>query len=182
MPHVMLDLETLGTRPGCSVLSIGAVEFDPHSGKLGSEFYEVISRRSCRDKGLLEDADTIAWWSRQNAQAKKVLDDAEACKQGLGGALVLFTRYLEKFGKRNLYVWGCGADFDQPIIAACYATVSYPLPWLYYNNRCYRTLRALGKVSGDAPPRHGVYHNALDDAKTQALQAINIVQKMGISI
>lgn len=111
-----------------------------------------------------------------------MLSDAETSKQGLGGALILFTRYLEQFGKKHLYVWGCGADFDQPIIAACFAKVSYPLPWLFYNNRCYRTLRALGKVSGDAPPRHGVYHNALDDAKTQALQAMNIIQKMGLSL
>lgn len=182
MPHVMLDLETLGTRPGCSILSIGAVEFDAHSGKLGKEFYEVVSRASCRAKGLEEDASTIEWWSKQNREAQKVLEDAETCKQGLGGALIQFTRYLEPFGKRNLYVWGCGADFDQPIIAACYAKVSFPLPWLFYNNRCYRTLRALGKVKGDAPARTGVYHNALDDAKTQALQAINIIRAMGITI
>lgn len=181
MPHVMLDLETLGTAPGCAILSIGAVEFDPVEGKLGREFYEVVNTQSCEAKGLTKDPSTLAWWEGRSPEARKVLAEAASCRNGLGGALAQFTRYLEQFGKRNLYVWGCGADFDQPIIAACYAKCSYPLPWLFYNNRCYRTLRALGKVSGE-PPRHGTYHHALDDAKTQALQAINIVKKMGISL
>jgi hypothetical protein len=33
-------------------------------------------------------------------------------------------------------------------------------------------------VKGE-PPRQGVYHNALDDAKTQALQAVNILKQLG---
>lgn len=175
---VMLDLETLGTRPGCAILSIGAVAFDRHTGALGPEFYMVVNRKSCEAKGLTQDQSTLDWWSRQSAEAKKVLAEAENAPNGLGGALVQFTAYLQKFGKRDLFVWGNGADFDQPIITACYATVGYPLPWLFYNNRCYRTLRSLGNVKGEAP-RQGVYHNALDDAKTQALQAVNILKQLG---
>ena len=38
MIHVMCDLETLGRRPGCKLLSIGAVVFGPKG--LGAEFYE----------------------------------------------------------------------------------------------------------------------------------------------
>jgi DNA polymerase III epsilon subunit-like protein len=175
---VMLDLETLGTRPGCAILSIGAVAFDRHTGALGPEFYMVVNRKSCEAKGLTQDQSTLDWWSRQSAEAKKVLAEAENAPNGLGGALVQFTAYLQKFGKRDLFVWGNGADFDQPIITACYASVGYPLPWLFYNNRCYRTLRSLGNVKGE-PPRQGVYHNALDDAKTQALQAVNILKQLG---
>jgi hypothetical protein len=177
---VMLDLETLGTAPGCAVLSIGAVAFDQYGGQLGPEFYEVISRASCRKHGLIEDEDTLAWWSKQSSQARQVLADAEASTaQGLGGVLVKLTGYLQKFGKRDLHIWGNGSDFDQPILAACFRVVKYPLPWLYYNNRCYRTLRSLASIPG-AAPRQGVYHNALDDAKTQALQAINILQKLRV--
>jgi len=177
----MLDLETLGTRPGCSILSIGAVHFDPYSGKLGPEFYEVVNRKSCSAKGLEEDPETIAWWDRQSPQARELLKEVEDCPQGLGGALVKLTGWLQQFGKRELYVWGCGADFDQPILAACYRVTSMPLPWMWWNNRCFRTLRALGNLKGE-PPRLGVYHNALDDAKTQAMQAINVVQKLGLKI
>lgn len=173
----MLDLETLGTRPGCAILSIGAVAFDRHAGRLGDEFYMVVNRKSCTSKGLVEDASTLEWWSRQSEEARKVLAEAETAANGLGGALVQFTAFLQKFGKRDLYIWGNGSDFDQPILTACYAVTGYPLPWLFYNNRCYRTLRALGNIK--AEHRHGVAHNALDDAKTQAHQAINILKKLG---
>jgi hypothetical protein len=173
---VMLDLETLGTRPGCAILSIGAVMFDVDSGQLGPEFYEVVNRKSCAKHGLLEDQSTLDWWSKQSDEARKVLIDADSSQQGLGGALIAFTGYLGKFGKRDLRVWGNGADFDQPIINECFVKLGYPLPWIWYNNRCYRTLRWLGNVK--AEHRHGVAHNALDDAKTQATNAINILKKL----
>lgn len=45
---VMVDLETLGTRPGCKILSIGAVEFgvgpDYNEDGLGAEFYVEVQR------------------------------------------------------------------------------------------------------------------------------------------
>lgn len=179
--HVMLDLETLGTRPGCSILSIGAVEFNFASGKLGAEFYEVVNRKSCAAKGLVEDPKTVEWWNGRSAEARKILAEVETATNGLGGALTKFTGWLQQFGKRDLMVWGCGADFDQPIIAACFDVVSMPLPWMFYNNRCYRTLRGIGNMKGE-PPRHGTYHHALDDAKTQAINAITIAQKLRLSL
>lgn len=179
--HIMLDLETLGTRPGCAILSIGAVAFDPYAGKLGAEFYEVVSTPSCEAKGLVKDQSTLNWWSGRSAEAQKVLQEAAESKQGLGAALIKFTGYLQQFGKRDLFVWGCGADFDQPIISACFDKCGLPTPWLFYNNRCYRTLRALANVKAD-PPRHGTYHHALDDAKTQAYQANNIIQRLQLKV
>ena len=47
MRHVMIDLETLGVVPGCVVLQIGAVCFDPNGGELGEKFgsrYARVSR------------------------------------------------------------------------------------------------------------------------------------------
>ena len=39
MTHIMVDLETWGTAPGCDIRSIGAVVFDPVAGTLGATFY-----------------------------------------------------------------------------------------------------------------------------------------------
>ena len=44
MEHCMVDLETLGKRAGCPILSIGAVFFDPVEKQLGEEFYVVVNR------------------------------------------------------------------------------------------------------------------------------------------
>lgn len=177
----MIDLETLGTRPGCVVLSIGAVAFDRQSGQLGPEFYIVVNRRSCVQKGLLEDPSTMAWWAKQSPDAQKVLRDAETAPNGLGGALVQFTAFLEKFGKKNLNPWGCGSDFDIAILAHCYHVVGYPLPWMYWNSRCLRTLRDIAPRTPAPDRKHGVAHNALDDAKSQALEAMRIFSSLRVA-
>lgn len=176
MPDCMIDIETLGNRPGCIVLSIGAVEFDMGAGTLGKEFHIVINRQSCEKKGLHQDQDTLDWWSRQSAEARKLLAEAETSKNGLGGALVQFSGFLQQFGKRDLRPWGCGSDFDISILSHCYHVVGMPLPWMFWNSRCLRTLRHLS--SAKAPPRDGVYHSALDDARNQANEAIHLYRMM----
>lgn len=172
MEHVMIDLETLGRRAGCSILSIGAVAFDPKSG-LGQELYTVVSRESCKLAGLHEDPETLAWWEGQNEQAKRVLIEASA-KQAveLTSALEQLTEYLSQFGRKKVKVWGNGSDFDNAILTACYAAVGQNIPWDFWNNRCYRTLKSLRPAV--KLKRQGTYHNALDDAKSQALHLLDL--------
>lgn len=177
MQNVMLDLETLGIRPGCVILSVGAVAFDPGTSALGPEFYCVVNRKSCEVKGLTVCPDTLAWWSRQSEESRQVLAEAERAPNGLGGALTQFTAYMQKFPKRDLCIWSLGADFDLPILSHCYSVIQQPKPWGNFAGRCYRTLRALGNVKSEY--HHGVKHNSLDDAKTQAIQAMNIIRKIG---
>ena len=42
MNDVMVDLETLSTKPNAAIVSIGAVFFDPKTGELGDTYYQVI--------------------------------------------------------------------------------------------------------------------------------------------
>jgi hypothetical protein len=178
MPDVMIDLETLGTRPGCVILSIGAVVFNRHSGELGPEFYMVVNRKSCQKNGLFEEQSTLDWWARQSAEARKVIAEAEAAANGLGGALIQLTAYLQKMGKRDLLVWGCGSDFDIGILTHCYAVMKQPLPWLFWNSRCLRTLRDVAPPSHEPLRKNGVAHSAIDDARNQALEACQIFKAL----
>lgn len=173
MQHVMVDLETLGRRAGCSVLSIGAVAFDPLLG-LGKEFYVVVNNESCRQAGLIEDPATVEWWSKQNGQAQVVLSEAANGGLQLKDALHQFKIYLGQFGLRKVKVWGNGSDFDNSILINCYAAIGQDIPWEFWNNRCYRTLKGLHP--GSKLTRQGTYHNALDDAKSQALHAIQLMK------
>lgn len=172
----MTDLETLGTVPGCAILSIGAVRFDYKTGKLGDEFYIVVDRQSCADAGLHEDPGTLAWWAKQSEAARRVLRYASDEEEGatpLADALEQFNAWIKKVpGTR---IWGNGADFDNPILACAYKAVGMKQGWAPFNGRCYRTVKnmypqtAMGK-------RIGTYHNALDDAKNQALHLMEIVE------
>lgn len=173
--RVMVDLETMGTVPGCAILSIGAVEFNVETGKLGKEFYQVVNLQSCLDAGLHVNEDTKAWWGKQSAEAQKVVKKASGMRgnKTIAYSLMLFNDYLDEF--KDPQVYGNGADFDNPILAVAYLKAGIEQGWKPYQGRCYRTLK-----SEVAPHiklvRQGVHHNALADAKSQAEHAIKIFQ------
>lgn len=176
MKHVMVDLETLGKRAGCVVISIGAVAFDPETDILGPEFYTVINRESCLQVGLQEDQETLNWWSQQQHAARIIVDQATEGGILLSEALDNFTEYLSQFGLSTVHLWGNGSDFDNTILSACYSATDKQIPWLFWNNRCYRTLKNLRPELRAV--RNGVHHNALDDAKFQAAHAIKLLRTL----
>lgn len=178
LKHVMVDLETLGTVPGCVGLSIGAVQMDFDRMELGAEFYTVISIEDSLDRYLREDPDTRAWWNRQPAEARAVLDEAgHPDAPSLPDAMRSFNDYLLGLGgMRSIRLYGNGADFDNPILRVMWDAAGV-LPFGskagFFGGRCFRTLKTLDELLGPdfaAPKleRQGTYHNALDDAKHQA--------------
>lgn len=179
MSHIMLDLETLGTAPGCIILSIGAVVFSAKYG-LGAEFDRVISTKSCVEAGLVSESDTVAWWARQEPNARAVLEQARcAAAWDLRRTLGDFSNFIAaQGGKVDARIWGNGSDFDNAILAHAYKAVDLPLPWKFYRNRCYRTLKSCAPAL-EAEDRKGVHHNALDDAKHQARHAVAIMRSWG---
>lgn len=173
--NVMIDLETLGTKPGCVVMSIGAVYFDPITGELGPEFYVVINSEDSLDRGLKAETQTMAWWSRQNEESANIIDESYFSKITLPEALNQFSRFLREYDWQKTKVWGNGSDFDNAILSACYSVVGQIPPWEFWNNRCYRTMKNLVPYI-KIQQRSGIYHNALDDARTQAIHLAEINQ------
>lgn len=175
MNNCMVDLETQGTVPGSIILSIGAVFFSASEG-LGEKFHVVINKDSAQSVGLKADKSTLEWWDKQSHEAKATVRAAESADSTpIQSALVEFNTWLKKHSEiGKLKLWGNGADFDQPILVGAYRACSIEPAWKFYNNRCYRTLKNLFP----AVPlvRQGTYHNAIDDAITQADHAISIVR------
>lgn len=182
MPNLMHDLETLGTVPGCVPLSWGGVYFSTRERRLGDEFYVVFDRKDCERHGLHVSADTEAWWRRQSPEAQQVLRDAEDPKVAvsLHAGLLAINGFVERNGGKKTFIYGNGADFDNPIMAVAYQRAGLAPAWGSYNGRCYRSLKELwGLLGVPKPPAiqrgGGTHHNALDDAKAQALHAIECV-------
>lgn len=174
-PHIMVDLETMGTAPGSAIVSLGAVAFDPVAGTLGEEFYRVIDLASCQRAGLTIDAGTLVWWLRQSeaARAELVRDDATALPTVLGWFATWWRR------QQGQFIWGHGANFDEPLLRAAFRAACVTVPWRYWDARCTRTIFAL---TGEKPNREqGVHHNALDDAKAQAEAVIRAWRKLGLT-
>lgn len=181
MKDCMIDLETLGTRAGCTIMSIGAVMFEPETGRFGPMFYVTINRASCKQFGLFEDLDTVKWWEKQTPEARKIFDYVDtSSSELLPMALVSFKHYLRNHGGDGVRVWGNGADFDNAILQSAWAAcMTSPPPWEFWNNRCYRTLKGL--MPAMKIERAGTYHNALDDAVSQAKHAMSLMEALGLS-
>src|SRR4051812_4178117 len=98
----MVDIESTGNRSGCGILSIGAVMFDPLTGRMGDEYYRVIQRKSCKEFGLVEQADTLEWWAKQSPEAQVVLKKAATVRgvPTLPATLKTFAEFLAPVGKR----------------------------------------------------------------------------------
>ena len=182
MNHVMVDLETLGTRPGCVVLSIGAVRFDPLRDISGSPtfFYGVLSSKEQETRGLEIDAETKAWWGRQSEEAQAVLKISTSDNaQPVIETLTEFANFLLSADEAPR-LWGNGSDFDNAILAELYHRFKLPVPWKFYHNRCYRTLKSFAPAV--KLERQGTYHNALDDAMSQAEHALKILAHTGLPL
>ena len=168
MNNIMLDLETLDTRPTAAILSIGAVFFDK-SG-LGREFYCTITLDSCMTTGLSVSGDTFRWWMSRPAEARKALFiDPRELDDALAGFRVWVSTYSDD--DETVKVWGNGADFDNAILQHAYAKIGEPAPWKFWNNRCYRT--TCDVLSAGPHKQEGTHHNALDDAKSQAKHLVH---------
>lgn len=173
--HVMLDLETLSSKPNAVIVSIGAVEFDPWNLTLGREFYRRINIDSHLDSGGHISGSTIEWWMKQEDAARAVFTEGGV---PLPSALYDFRAFVndlraEVDDSTLVCIWGNGAAFDNVILGCAYDATRIPRPWSYREDRCFRTLRAMyPEVPG---VEYGVFHNALDDAKAQALHLFEMI-------
>jgi hypothetical protein len=171
---VMVDIETLGTTPGCSIISIGAIGFNILLEQdEWMRFYSgPISRESNRRCGLKEDRDTVEWWQTQSQEARVVFEEASRPCRGIDDALAAFKKFFPENGK----IWGNGADFDNPVLSVAYKAVGIKQPWNHWNSRCYRTMKNIFKKV-EAPEFIGTRHNALDDAFHQTRHLVKILEE-----
>lgn len=166
---VMIDLETMDSKPTAAITAIGAVWFDKVTGVIDKEFYIKVDLQSSMDFGLSVSASTIQWWLKQ-ADAPRL----EMAKEGvdIDNALNIFRQNFS--GSEE--VWGNGASFDNAILANAFSKVGFDLPWKFWNDRCYRTVKTM--YPDIKLVRLGDLHNALDDAKSQAIHLIDIYKEI----
>lgn len=157
--HVMVDLETADNGPRSAIIAIGATCFwGPHRDQ---QFYQAIDLNSNWSAGLTMGADTMAWWDKQSPEARAVFTDPNRIP--LARALTGFAHWLRPFHEPR--IWGNGAAFDNVILRSAYEAIGQKAPWPFWNDRCFRTIKAIVGKSVDV---EGVAHNALADAIAQA--------------
>ena len=170
----MLDLESLGTRPDCAILTLGAIKFDPYNlDKFGDGIYFRIDVDEQLALGREVQEDTLEWWMRQ---AEDVREEAlgESDRISLTSMYQQLNRFL--VGVNN--IWCQGPAFDIVILENIYRQMSWPTPWQFWQIRDSRTLFG---VHGDPREKNKVgLHNALEDCVSQATAVQQIYHKLGI--
>jgi hypothetical protein len=194
--NVMLDLETLGTKEYSAIISIGATWFDPT--KIGpdailAEYHVTIDPESATKKGLRMDASTVMWW--MDPAQRTALDEwRNTIHFELDVALDGFQQFVleclkaqealdPEDGRRDTYepfkqviMWGNGPQFDCMLLRQAFEVCQRDVPWMHYNERCFRTMKSLPGAKSLAPPHEGTQHNALIDARQQTLWLCNILR------
>lgn len=184
--HVMIDLETLDTKPTAAIVSIGAVRFDLLEQKLADEFYRVVEIESCMSMGLTVGSSTIKFWTQQSKEARDIfsdkaqITDSSSIQQALQGLTYFLS--INPSGEAPSYpiLWGNPAMFDNAILTNAYQRCILPYPVDRRNNRCYATIKRTFDPQNLLIPKieNRVEHHALDDAKFQAQHLINIITAM----
>lgn len=174
--HVMIDLETLGTRPGSMIVSIGACVFDLNKG-IGETFYAIIDIARSNQEGpipLCIEGSTVKWWMQQSDEARAVFNDPAA--EHIASSLQRFRNWLDEVGGK--YIWGHGASFDPVLLDAAFFACDLKTPWSHKAIRDTRTIFELAQVSAEDFAA-GIKHNALDDAIAQAHAVIEAHKRLG---
>lgn len=164
--HIMIDIETMGTRPTAPIISIGAVAFDATG--ITRNFYRVVDLDSAVEAGAIIEPGTVMWWLVQSHDARMALADDIA--EPLSDVLEAFTLWATATAIDG--VWGNGATFDNVLVAETYKRLDMQTPWPFWKDRCYRTVKNM--FPAVELVRNGTHHHALADAETQALHLIEI--------
>jgi DNA polymerase III epsilon subunit-like protein len=172
--HIMIDLETLDVKPTASILTIGAVKFDPLGEELVrpemDSFYTKIDLDSCDKYNLTVDDSTILWWSQQSVEAQAAAFD-ETDRVSIEDAMQNFY----KFCWGATHIWSHGSGFDIVILENVFAKVGRAVPWKFWQARDSRTIFDLG-INPNRPPV--TKHHALEDAWNQAVGVQNVCREL----
>lgn len=176
MKHLMIDIETLGSKPNAVLLSIAAVEFDLVTGQTGAIFEKNICVNSCIEVGLKMEHKTIFWWLKQSKEAQKTL--TQHTGYPIKNVLREFAIWVFDNYGLGVIVWGNSARFDLGLLEAAFTACKMDLPWEYYNERDVRTLVAFAPEVKANTKFDGIKHYGVDDCKHQIKYCSEIFNKL----
>ncbi|CRL44639.1 hypothetical protein SGGMMB4_01848 [Sodalis glossinidius str. 'morsitans'] len=119
MNNVILDIETLGKKTGCPILSVAAVMFEPATGRVGQTFYARIDYQVAPQYGEPEE-ETLLWWQKQSDESRQEAFGGKACPNVVACALRMF---IATHCAKPRVPWGNGAVFDIALLESWFDRV-----------------------------------------------------------
>ena len=170
----MIDLETLDVLPSATILTVGAVKFDPFGAELSEpsmeKFYVRVDVDSCDALGATVSQATLDWWASQSKEAQE-----EAFDPNNRIHITDAMNQLYKFCWGAKRVWSHGAGFDVVILEQYFRKIGKAIPWSFWEVRDTRTIFDIG-INPERPPV--LKHHALEDAWNQAVGVQNVYNRL----
>jgi len=180
---LMIDCETFSVDHNAGIISLGAVLFNLSRGmddvqtfKMNIDMQEIIN-----NPRFHVSASTLSWWIEQN---KKAWIAATTEQYPLEHVLKEFKTWLRaytkpgNYNKQDVRIWSNGAGSDIQWLRNAHEAEGLDTPWLFYNERCYRTVKAMSNVQ----MQRANDHDALADARNQAHHLCEIFATEGFKI
>src|SRR5690606_18809229 len=165
---IMIDIETLDTRPTAIIMTMAAVCFTPgYSIDKGPEFYEKIYIPEQElSRGRTRCPETEKWW---DDQIDPVITEAFSGQIALECVLLNLASFIKSNSDPDhVRIWAKSPQFDLVIIKNALEQFRIPVPWSFRNERDVRTYimdsRKANNLENNSP------HHALLDAHHQIEQ------------
>ena len=169
--HYVIDIETLGTKPGCPILQIGAVQV--RDGEIEkSKLITVAFSYPYKEKFKKIDKKTICWWLYEHPETLSALI-SDSVYEGLpiSQALIALIEFCD-LNRSSAFFWSKHPCFDFPILEKAFKTCKYKKPWEFWQIREIATLEDKCFLKSE-PQKNS--HNALEDAKNEAMTLIQVI-------
>lgn len=159
MSHIMIDIETLGIKPGAVITEISLVFFDPSTTialpNVGKKYYLDIQEQL--KHGLKINEDTLKWRIEHgyNSEAKTPF----ICVRDLNNILCTSI-------STDDVLWAKAPSFDKVLLEALFNIFKLPIPWVYSQWQDVRTIQSYIDKSR-IPFNSDLAHDSLYDCEYQ---------------
>ena len=161
----MLDIETLGTKPGCVITQIACIPFTEEAVSSDSSWFRANVDITTFGHTFHIDAATLKWAIEKGVPILR--PDAKPAAQVL--ADLYFFIQAKVLADKSLKIWAKSPSFDCEIIEAAWRRFEIATPWHYWQLLDVRT-ETWREPRDTAPAAH--------DATADCLSQISAIQKV----
>lgn len=173
--HFMIDIETLGVKPGSIITEIAIVQFDLRNGEIIKEKELIPDIREQQDAGMSIDWGTVVWHSNQNTGVFALRHEQYAAE--VLSNLNDFINVKDWKNDDRFFIWSNSPNFDMIMLQEMFrrCKVKFEPIWRYKQLMDFRTVVFLRRLLRPEIDNKviDVAHSALADCKSQIKDLVN---------
>ena len=174
---LMIDIETLYTKPSAIVLSVGGCFFDLDNPNTTiqelyqNSIYLELNPKEQENKNRTISIDTLTWWLNNDLNLKAFFENISI---NTGRNLKLLSDFI--ISNQIKSVWSKSPSFDMNILDSLFSDFNMTFPIGFRDRFDVRTVLEIRKLTEIPKIKlQGNGHHALDDAINQTLMICNVL-------